>query len=316
MPVRKFAIGEVTFTASSVHALFHCGFKKITDLWNHYNGMRDESFTEEAKKSMEFGTHFEEPVAQFFCKITGLKVRKCNDNAYYRKDMPYFICHPDRIGVGPDKKGRRFALEVKCVQPFAEGWGEEWTDQIPDYYYIQVQSYFACGVPCDVVYVACMRGNRVYIYEVLPDTEIIEEIRKRVRECKESFDKGIMPNSETCDVAIKRWASKIDMNADAVGADEGFLATYAELAETHKKLEECKAKEDELKAKVADFMGTAPAVVAIRDGNLVKIASWAQKTTSGWDMDRLAKDYPEIKVNDYKTAKISQYVKVNYKEAI
>ena len=318
MPTINCDPGTYVFSGSTACALFNCGFVKLSTLWEKFNGTFVEEFTDEAKRRMEFGQLFEDAVAKYFMHRTGLKVKRMGNGrtAYFRKDMPYFVCHPDRVGVGLDKKGRRFALEVKCVSPYAEGWGEEGTDQIPDYYYIQCQCYFATGVPCDVVYVACMKGNAVYIYEVLPDEEIIAEILKRVRECHDSFTNGIMPSSETCEVAINRFSKNVDYNSDAKGADEDILGTYSELSDVHRKQAELKVREDSLKAKMADFMGTAPAIVAVRDGALCRIASWAQKTTNGFDQAKLAKDHPEINLNEYKTTKTSTYVKVIYKEAV
>ena len=310
--------GTFVFSGSTVCALFNCGFVKLTMLWEKFNGTYVEDFSEEAKKRMEFGTLFEDAVARFFMHKTGLKVKQMGKGrtAYFRKDMPYFICHPDRVGINVDSKGRRFALECKCVSPYAEGWGEEWTDQIPDYYYIQCQCYFATGVPCDVVYVAVMKGNAVYIYEVLPDEEIIAEILKRVREAYDSFSQGIIPSSEDCKVAIKRWGSQINRDAEAVGADENILEAVHEISEVHRAQNELKKKEDSLKAKFADFMQSAPAIVAVRDGELCKIATWAKKTTNGLDEAKLIKDHPEINIADYRTTKISPYVKVNYEEAV
>ena len=314
----KIKIGQAAFSASQIGTLYGCGWATMLELYNKYKGI-DEVLrepTDEAKESMAMGTFFEDTIARYAAQKLGVKIKKCGETAYWADDMPYFICHPDRLIMGLDKKGRRAAMEVKFVSPHAKGWGDEWTDQVPDYYLLQCQSYFANDVPCDVVYLVCLRGNRIYIYEILPDWQLIADIRDRVRSTKEQFDAGIVPESEKYEIAVSRYGTKVNKDADAVGADEAALEIYQELASNHRKLSEAKAKEDELKAKIADIIKTAPALVGVKNGELCRLAAWSYKTTNGYDMARLVAEHPEVKLDNYKTSKKSAYISVNYEEAV
>ena len=310
----KIKIGQSAFSASQVGTLYGCGWGTMLELYNRYKGINAVSAepSPEAKESMEFGTFFEDAVAKYFANKMGFKIKKCGETAYWADDMPYFICHPDRLVVGKDDMGRRVALEIKCVSPYSNGWGESGTTEIPDVYFFQVQSYFACSVPCDVVYVVCMRGNRIYSYEILPDEEIIADIRYRVAKAKADFDAGIIPSSENCSEAIMKFKDRIDPLADAVGANDDAVSIYNKLIEVHKNADAVKKQEESLKAQLAEYMGTAPAVVITEGTKVKKICSWATKNTTSFDFDKLSADHPDINLNDYRSSKQSTFIRISY----
>ena len=270
--------GKGYITCSMIGDMEHCGYGTMLGVYERYMGTEKRDFTEEQLKSMDFGTNFEEAVAQYFCHLTGLKVTRCGNNAWWRKDMPYFICHPDRLGRGLDKKGRRFAVEIKCVSPSAHGWGEEGSEEIPDNYYLQCQGYFACGVPCDVVYVACMKGNRVYIYEILPDSDVIAYIIRRVRETKESFDMGIVPDPENYGEALSQLIGKVDYSKEGMPAGDTGRELWEQLLANHKLLNEATEREEELKRQMVTLMGDAPAVITSDEKGKIKVLAKLTET--------------------------------------
>ena len=314
----KIAIGSMVFSASQTGTLYGCGYKTMLQLFDQFNGKeRDESeISEQSKASMEFGTFFEEPVAQFVAKKLKVRIKKCGETAYWKADLPYFICHPDRLVIGKDSKGRRAAIEVKCVSPFAEGWGEEGTDQIPLNYFFQVQSYYACGVPCDVVYVACLRGNRVYIYEILPDKEIIADIRKRVRETHDAFEKGLIPNLEGYTDVSNFYGRKIDMESEGTGANDEVLAIYAKLSAIHAVKAKAESKEKDLKVKLIELLDTGKAFVNTNEkGKVETLCGWQEKEKKGFDLDALKADHPEIDFAAYNTTTKTREFRVNFPRA-
>lgn len=314
---KRIPIGKYAFTASQVANLYSCGFGTMFDLYVAYKGLKAEypkQENEQAKASMEFGTFFEDAVAKFAAhKLGDLKLQKCGTMAYFADDMPYFICHPDRLVIGLDKKGRRAAIEVKCVQPFAEGWGEEGTDRIPDNYFFQVQSYFACEVPCDVVYVACLRGNRVYIYEILPDWEIVNDIKKRVREAKESFDKNIVPAFENLKEETAYYSKRVNMMSDeGIGANDEVLAIYKELCEADSAIKEKTKTLEELKGKLIEKLGSYPSFVTIEGKKIKKLCYWLEKTSTKTDYKKFEADNPNLNFDKYRTTSKSREFRVNY----
>ena len=300
--------GKGYITCSMLGSIMGCGFGTPLQAYDSYTGGPAPEFSEEQLKSMEFGSRFEDAVAQFFCYKKGLGVIRNGNMAYWKKDMPYFICHPDRIGKGKDSLGRRFAVEIKCVKPYSEGWGEDGSSEIPDGYYFQVQGYFACGVPCDVVYVACMRGNRVYIYEILPDDEVIAFIREKVRQTKESFDRGEAPEASGYKEAASHYFRKLNAEAEGRPAGDEGRKLWAEMLANHKILNDATAKEDELKAKMVTLMGDAPSVITVGDDGKIKaLAKVSESHRKVFDKDTFKAENAELYAK-YEKEQISKSV--------
>jgi len=314
MPSGKIKIGSRAFSASQVGTLYGCGYNTMLGLYNKYKGINTPAaeLSKEAQESMEFGTFFEDAVAKYFANKMGFRIKKCGETAYWASDMPYFICHPDRLVIGKDSQGRRVALEIKCVRPFAEGWGETGTTEIPDVYFFQVQSYFACQVPCDVVYVVCMRGNRIYSYEILPDNEIIADIRYRVAKTKEDFDHAIVPDSENYEDAFNYYASKVNKEAEGIGANDEVLAKFNELLRIHSEKDTLTKEENKVKEELMKALGEHPAFVVTEEKKVKRIVYWSQETRIKVDDKKLEKEHPEIKMSDYRTESIVRKFKIAY----
>ena len=310
----KVKIGSTPFSASNAGSFFGCGYRTMLELYEIFRGKEKEEPTEEAKKSMAFGTFFEESVARWYAEKNGVKLRRCGDTAYWADDMPYFICHPDRLVIGKDAEGQRIALEIKCVAPFAEGWGPEGTEEIPDVYYFQVQSYYACNVPCDLVKVVCMRGNRIYIYDILRDDDVVAEIRKRVSKAWAEFNMGYHPLPENFEDAQKYYGRRLDRRpeAEGVGANDEILGLYDRLIKIHYEEGKLKAEEDSIKKSMVTALDEAPAFLSTEDGKVKRIAWWTSVNRTTLDTDALQKDHPEINLEDYKRVSQSSSFRISY----
>ena len=298
----KIKIGSMAFSASQIGTLYGCGWSTMLELYNKYKGINAvlQEPSKEAQESMEFGSFFEDSVARYFAAKMDFKIKKCGETAYWQDDMPYFICHPDRLVIGKDKQGRRVALEIKCVSPFSDGWGDTGTTEIPDVYYFQVQGYFACGVPCDVVYVVCMKGNRINTYEILPDDEVIADIRYRVAKAKADFDADIIPEPVNYAEALNLYRQKVDLEADGIGANDEVMEKYNRLLQIHEQQEKLNADEDKIKQELMEGLGEAPAYTMTEGRKIKKIAYWSNGANSKIDEARLKSDFPDLVLDDYK----------------
>lgn len=309
----KVKIGEYAFSASQVGTLFGCGYKSLYEMYEQYKGIAtEENVTEEAKKSMEFGTFFEDTVAKWYADKYNCKIRRCGETAYWADDMPYFICHPDRLVTGKDEKGRRVALEIKCVNPSAKDWGEDGTEDIPDKYYFQVQSYFACQVPCDVVKVVCMRGNRIFVYEIQKDEDVVAEIRRRVKQTKEDWDNGIEPDTQGYDEAVRQYSRKVKFEEGQIGAGDDVMNLWNQISKLHQIENDAKDQQEAIKVKLIKALGDNQAFVATIDGKVKKIVQWSSTTRNSFDKEAFSKDYPKINLDNYNRRKTTPYIKVNY----
>jgi len=304
----KEKIGSTVFSASNTGTWFGCGYRTELELFEKFQGTsEEEQISEEAKKSIAFGTFFEDAVARYYAEQKGWKIKRCGETAYWSDDMPYFICHPDRLVIG-----QRIALEIKCVSPYADGWGEEGTEEIPDVYYFQVQGYYACNVPCDIVHVVCMKGNRIYAYPIRKDDEVVAEIRKRVAEAYDSFNKGIVPKSENYSDATQYYGKRYKAEAEGVGANDEVMGIYNKLIQIHYDQTALDTQEKQLKADLITSLGESPAFLATEDGKVKKIAYWSQTSRSLFDFGALAKDHPEIDLDKYRTSTQTPTFRVAY----
>ncbi len=298
-------------TCSQLGNLYGCGYGTLGDVYESFMGIPKE-FDDYQLKRMAFGSFFEEPVAQYFAKDMGFRIRRCGNRAWWRKDMPYFICHPDRLLIGKDREGRRAAIEVQCVSPRSEDWGDEWTDQVPDKYYLQCQGYFACEVPCDVVYLICMKGNEVLVYVILPDADVIADIKRRVKQAYESFMAGIVPKSENYEEELKRLSKRVDKDKEGFPAGDFGCGLWERLKENHKVLTAAKDTEEALKKQMAEFMGDFPSVITTDDDGKIKRIAWLSETHKNEiDKDSLKEDLPDV-YNKYLKEKVTFSLKFSW----
>ena len=302
MPCKRIKIGAKGYiSASQVANMYGCGYGTMLDLYNRFIGKIDEDNkpSEEAQKSMDFGAFFEDTVAKYAAKVLSLgELIKCGTTAYYLAERPYLICHPDRLVKNP-KDGKRIALEIKCVSPYAEGFGEEFTSEVPDKFFFQCETYFACGVPCDVVYLVVLKGNRVYFYVIAPDAEIIADIQKRTDKCYQEFIKGIIPSSENYDEQLTVTREKVDWASDAVGANDAMLAVIDKLKENKELREKLDAEDGELKRCLLEYMDKSPTLVTTENGKMKKLATLAERERKTFDSKTFIADHPDMDFENY-----------------
>lgn len=251
-----------------------------------YLGKEQDEPSDESQESMAMGHAFEDTIARFYADKLGVHIRKAN-LAYCRKDMPWFVCHPDRL-VDERVEGKKIAFEVKFVSPFARSeWGEEGTDQIPDSYLLQCQGYFFCGVPANEVWVIRMMGNRIRKFVVKPDKELQEAIREKVTALHDLLESGKLPEPSN---PVEFASAHPTDNGKAILADTSIDAVVRErgrLADQEKAL---KTRLDELDMQVRNFIGDN-AVLLGGDGQ-TRVATLKVQSSSRFDSKRFKTDYP------------------------
>ena len=301
MPCKRIKIGAKGYiSASQVANMYGCGYGTLLDLYNRFMGLAPETEpSEEATRSMEFGTHFEDAVAKFAAKKLGLgPLIKCGTMAYYKAERPWLICHPDRLVKNP-KDGKRIALEIKCVSPYAEGFGEEFTSEVPDKFYFQSETYFVCGVPCDLVYLVVLKGNRVYFYLIEPEAEIMADIEKKADKHYNEFKKGIVPNSENYSEQLSITRQKVDWQSDAVGANDAMLALIDKLKANKELREKLDQDDDECKRAILAYMDASPTLVTTENGKMKKLATLAERERKTFDSKAFIAEHPDMDFENY-----------------
>lgn len=116
-----------------------CGiypFAAPIDVWMSKRGLKPP-IDEWTQAPLVRGALFEEPVKRWYSLKTGRHIAPCPTMVSPRN--PLVIATPDGISYDPANPADRCPLEVKNPSwRMGHHWGEEWTDEIPDYYMPQV----------------------------------------------------------------------------------------------------------------------------------------------------------------------------------
>ena len=261
-----------------------------SDLLTLYADKKSLSSEKDTSEAMRLGTDLEQYVAERFMEKTGKKVR--NDFFMYADDDYDYITAI---------VGENAGLECKTMGSF-HGYNFENGD-IPSHYFCQVQHY--CMVMgFDMVYLAILVLQRgLYVIEVKRDDEFI----KSLREAETGFwtnyiMQNKMPDPDGSDSSLDTLRQIYpkgykDMEIVIPGLDR-MITDYKSIKEI---ADDYGKQAERIKAQICARLGKAEVGVGLQYG-----CSWkTQSKTSGYDMKRLQKDYPNINIDKYK--KVSEY---------
>ena len=273
-------------------------YSSLLTLYADKKGLSKEKVTTEA---MRLGTDLEQYVAERFSEKTGKKVR--NDFFMFADDeYDYITANIDRRIVGENA-----GLECKVMGSF-HGYNFENGD-VPSHYYCQCQHY--CMVMgFDMVYLAILVLQRgLYVIEIKRDDDFI----KSLREAETAFwtqyieqDKMPEPDGESDFDTLKiLYPKEVPMSEIVIPGLDRMIAQYIAF---DKEAKELKKNAESVKAQICQRLGKHEAGLGIQYG-----CTWkTQSKTSGYDMERLQEDYPNINIDKYK--KISEYRVFRHKD--
>lgn len=136
-------------------------WRSAFDLWMEKTG---EYVQDNSNERMYWGNVLEDVVAKEFAKRTGKKVRRKNAILQH-PDHDWMIANVDRLVVG-----EKALLECKTTSAF-----NQW-DEVPHYYYAQVQHYLAV-TGLEMAYLAVLIGGQQYKdFEIPRNEEYIEAL--------------------------------------------------------------------------------------------------------------------------------------------
>lgn len=243
---------------------------------------KTEEPVEKDSESMEWGRRLEPVIRQKYCDTVGMAVT-VPDHLIRSSEHPFMIANVD--GIRAD--GR--IVEIKTARTGTD-WGEEGTDEIPDYYRTQVQHYMTVtgAKVCDVAVLIGASDFRIYTVEDDPELAamLIEEESK--------FWKLVEDRTPPAPQTLA------EIKLAFPGATRpGKIEADADIAETARKLAELKAiidnKQDEadaLQAKIQAFLGDNGDTLTI---NGITVATWkSSKPSVRLDGAALKKEMPDI----------------------
>lgn len=239
LKLRQIGIG-----GSDVAALL--GLSKWRTPLDVYNSKVEEP-EETDNASMEWGRRLEPVIREKYAEAVGMEV-SIPGVMYQHPEHDFMIADVD--GIRED--GR--IVEIKTART-QQGWGEEGTDEIPDYYKTQVQHYMTVlgASSCDVAVLIGASDFRIYTVESDPELEALL-IEAEADFWHNHVEPQLPPPPMTLDEM--KVAFPISKKASVECSDEIFNHVEA-LALTQEKIKELKEKEEAHKAIIQGAMGEA-----------------------------------------------------------
>lgn len=122
-------------------------------------------------EKVQSGVFLEDGIAKWYENVKGVGTFK-PQNMRVHKDLPFLLANPDRLVAG-----KKIGVEIKNVGERSKHlWGEDGSQLVPDYYFLQAAHYMLVldYQAWDVV--ACIGGQELRTYRFERDSEIDEII--------------------------------------------------------------------------------------------------------------------------------------------
>ena len=241
-----------------------------------------------------WGHALEPQVIRAYEKATGNTVKKVD--TLHDKEHSFLLANID--GFTSD----RVVVEAKTADPRFGGWGEEGTDQIPQYYLTQV-AHYAYITDCKHVDIAVLfSGNKFKVYRYDRNEKLEKTIKtKMVDFWLNNVQKGIPPEPKT--LADVNYLYKD--NEEPVTANSETVEIINQIRDVSGQLKELKAKKEALELAVKTFMKDN-SILLNDDGE--KLATWKAATSNRFDSSSLKTQNPEIYNQFIKTTESRRFL--------
>lgn len=260
-----------------------------------YQEKRKEVATWEGNEATDWGKRMEPAIRQWYSDQTGRCVR-LPEKIMFHERYPFMLASLD--GFTDDPRG----VEIKTARS-AKGWGEPGTNEIPDYYILQVQHYMVVtAFPVFDVPVS-IGGSSPVLYEVPADKELQEMIIDACAEFWKRVVDGNPPDPVSYADAIQRYGRSAAQGT--VIASEEALAYVDSLRVVRGKIIGLEVEEEEIRGKLIITLGDNGDTLIDADGSPLltyKLANGRKML----DAKALEKEMPEVYAKYLKTAEPSR----------
>lgn len=248
-----------------------------------YQEKRKEVADWQGNETTDWGKRMEPAIRQWYSDQTGRAVRLPEKIITHGK-YPFMLASLD--GFTDDPRG----VEIKTARSM-KGWGEPGTNEIPDYYMLQVQHYMVVtAFPIFDVPVS-IGGGSPALYEVPADEELQEMIIEACSEFWRRVVDGNPPEPVTYADAVARYGRSTSQGA--VTAAPAVIDAVNDLRTVRKEIEALEGREEEIKGRLIITMGEKGDTLIDADGSPLftyKMAN-GRKTL---DAKALERDLPTI----------------------
>lgn len=248
-----------------------------TDVYNS----KIEDPVDNDNASMEWGRRLEPVIREKYAEAVGMSV----------DTPPFMFRHQEHKFMIADVDGIRAdgrIVEIKTART-QQGWGEDGTDEIPDYYKTQVQHYMTVlgATSCDVAVLIGASDFRIYTIEHDPE---LEELLIDAE--NEFWNEHVVPQVPPPPVTLDEMKVAFPVSKKAaVECTDDIWEHVEKLALVTDQLEELKEQEKKHKAAIQAAMGEADTLSHL--GQIV--ATWkSTKAVARFDSASLKAAMPDI----------------------
>lgn len=248
-----------------------------------YQEKRKEIAEWQGDATTDWGQRLEPAIRQWYSDQTGRCVR-LPEKIIFNTRYPFMLASLD--GFTDDPRG----VEIKTARS-GKGWGEPGSNEIPDYYMLQVQHYMVVtGFPVFDVPVS-IGGSSPELYEVPFDPELGEMIIEAAAAFWQRVVDGNPPEPISYSDAVQRYG--LSTTTGAVLAPAKAIDWIGALKAVRSKKDELEAAEEEIKGNLIITLGDKGDTLVDADGSpLITYKLGKGRTT--FDAKALERDMPEI----------------------
>jgi putative phage-type endonuclease len=243
----------------------------------------------------DWGKRMEPAIRQWYSDETGRDVR-LPDKIMYHPQHPFMLASLD----GFTDDGR--VVEIKTARS-GKNWGEPETNQIPDYYAVQVHHYMTitgfqvADIPVSIA------GGSPSLYIVEADKEISEMIIEACAKFWERVQSGNPPDPVTYADAVARFG-KIKSDGSIIATTE-LIEAIAGLKQLRAQLGAMEDAEEAVKAKLIIALGDQADTIIDGAGQTLVTYKLANGRKS-FDAKAFEKDQPNLYQKYLKTSEASR----------
>jgi putative phage-type endonuclease len=267
------------------------GLSPFKTAYQVYREKRKEVEDWQGNELTDWGKRMEPAIRQWYSDKTGRDVR-LPDKIMYHPQHPFMLASLD----GFTDDGR--VVEIKTARS-GKNWGEPETNQIPDYYAVQVHHYMTitgfqvADIPVSIA------GSSPSLYIVEADKEISEMIIEACAKFWERVQSGNPPDPVTYADAVARFGKS--SSSGAVIASGNTMIDLEELRSVRQQMKDLAEREEFLKGNIITFIGESGDSIVNESGETLltyKLAN-GRKT---FDSKAFEKDHPNLYLKYIKTS--------------
>jgi len=259
------------------------GLSPFKTAYQVYLEKRKEVADWDGNELTDWGKRMEPAIRQWYSDTTGRSVR-LPDKIMYHPKHTFMLASLD----GFTDDGR--VVEIKTARN-GKQWGEPETNQIPDYYAVQVHHYMTitgfdvADIPVSIA------GGAPLLYLVEADKEISEMSIEACAKFWERVQSGNPPDPVTYADAVARFGKS--SASGAVIASGNTMIDLDELRSVRQQMKDLAEREEFLKGNIITFIGESGDSIVNESGETLL----TYKLTSGrktFDSKAFQKDHPSL----------------------